>query len=152
MKNGKRLPAKFLTQVVARIHDTLGDKLVAVVLFGSYAKETARAGSDLDLLVIARALPRERDELLLYQFDDLVMETGIAVMPILMTPEELRRDMNVLGPLMFGLVTGYRIVWGQLPLLLKWEQFVRMHFRLSRKYDAWIIKNPSNLRLKPNLA
>lgn len=59
--------------------------------------------------------------------------------------------MKSLGPLMFGLVTGYQIVWGKLPLLTKWERFVKDRFRLSRKYDAWIIKDPTNLRLKPNL-
>ncbi len=152
-KNGKRLPNEFLDSVVARIHNTLGDNLVAVVLFGSYAKGAAHAASDLDLLVIARALPgsRARSELLLYAFDDLVMETGTTVMPILMTPDELRRDMEMLGPLMFGLVTGYQIIWGKLSLLPKWERFVRRRYRLSRKFDAWIIKNPSSLQPKPNL-
>jgi hypothetical protein len=152
MKNGKRLPAKFLTQVVARIHDTLGDNLVAVVLFGSYAKDAARAGSDLDLLVIARALPRERDELLLYQFDDLVMETGITVMPVLLTEQELRFAMETRSPLLYGVITGYRVVWGRLALLSQWEQFVRDHYRLSKKYHAWIIKDYTNPQPKPSLA
>lgn len=154
MKNERRLPAKFLAQVILRIRSTLGSNLVAIVLFGSYAKGTAHQASDVDLLVIARRLPRgrARDALLQNQFDDLVIETGISVMPILMTYDELRREIRHLGPLLFGVVTGYRIVWGKLPLLLKWEQFVRTHFRLSRKYDAWIIKHPSSLRLKPNWA
>lgn len=151
MKNGKRLPTDFLNQVILRIHNALGNDLVAIVLFGSYAKGTARTASDLDLLVIARALPRERDELLLYQFDDLVMETGIAVMPILMTERDLRFAMEMRSPLLYGLVTSYRVVWGKLPLLSKWECFVRKHYRLSEKYRAWIIKDHTNLQPKPNL-
>ncbi|MCX7838052.1 MAG: nucleotidyltransferase domain-containing protein [Anaerolineae bacterium] len=153
MKYRQHLPAEFLSQVIVRIRHTLGDNLVAIVLFGSYAKGTARRASDIDLLVVARQLPRgsQRDALLQDQFDDLVIETGISVMPILLTLTELRREMYRFGPLMFGLVTGYRIVWGKLPLLLKWERFVRANFRWSRKYDAWIIRNPSSLRLKPNL-
>jgi predicted nucleotidyltransferase len=152
-KNGKQLPKGFLVQVAARIRQRLGGNLVAIVLFGSYAKGSAREASDLDLLVVARMLPpsRERADLLTDAFDDLVIETGIAVMPILMTERELRLGMKSLGPLMFGLVTGYQIVWGKLPLLTKWERFVKDRFRLSRKYDAWIIKDPTNLRLKPNL-
>ena len=152
-RNGKRLPDAFLDTVIARIRNVLGENLVAIVLFGSYAKGIAREASDLDLLVVARVLPssRERDDLLLFAFDDLVMETGTTVMPILMTERALRRDMESFGPLMFGLVTGYRIVWGKLPLLLKWERFVKANFRLSKKYDAWIIKKPSSLQLKPNL-
>lgn len=154
MKNKRHLPTQFLAQVILRIRNTLGANLVAIVLFGSYAKGTARLASDLDLLVIARELPRghERDALLQDQFDDLVIETGISVMPILMTPNELQHEMRQFGPLMFGLVTGYRIVWGKLPLLLRWERFVRTHFRLSRKYDAWIIKHPTSLQQKPNWA
>jgi predicted nucleotidyltransferase len=154
MKNGKCLPAEFLNQVILRIRNILGDDLVAVVLFGSYAKSTARAGSDLDLLVIARALPRgrARAELLLYQFDDLVMETGITVMPVLLTEQELRFAMETRAPLLYGVVTGYRVVWGHLTLLPQWEQFVRDHYRLSKKYHAWIIKDYTNPQPKPNLA
>jgi predicted nucleotidyltransferase len=147
------LPGGFINTVVARIHQALGDNLVAIVLFGSYAKGTAREASDLDLLVVARTLPssREHDDLFLFAFDDFAIETGITVMPFLMTETVLRRDMESFGPLMFGLVTGYKIVWGKLPLLLKWERFVKTKFRLSRKYDAWIIKKPSSLQPKPNL-
>lgn len=152
-ENGKRLPAKFLETVVARIRATLGDNLVAIVLFGSYAKGIAREASDLDLLVIARALPRsrERSELLLFAFDDLIMETGTSVMPILMTEKELRFAMEVRSPLLYGVATGYRVVWGALPILPKWERFVRDHYRLSKKYHAWIIKDYTNPQPKPNL-
>ena len=38
----------------------LGDDLVSVVLFGSVAKGEARGGSDIDLLVVARNLPRSQ--------------------------------------------------------------------------------------------
>jgi len=38
----------------------LGDDLVSVVLFGSVAKGEARVDSDIDLLVIARNLPRSQ--------------------------------------------------------------------------------------------
>ncbi len=152
-KNGKRLPTQFLDTVVARIRATLGDNLIAIVLFGSYAKATAREASDLDLLVVARALPssRERSELLLFAFDDLVMETGTTVMPILMTEKELRFAMEVRSPLLYGVVTGYQVVWGALPILPKWEHFVRDHYRLSKKYHAWIIKDCTNPQPKPNL-
>jgi predicted nucleotidyltransferase len=153
-KKGRRLPDAFLDTVIARIRGVLGDNLIAMVLFGSYAKGTAREASDLDLLIVARALPgsRERDDLLIFAFQDLAIETGIAVMPILMTEKELRYAMAVRSPLLYGLVTGYQIVWGTLPLLPQWERFVRDHYRLSKKYDAWIIKDRTNPQPKPNLA
>ncbi len=36
---------------------TLGERLVSVVLFGSVARDEAAAGSDIDLLIVARDLP-----------------------------------------------------------------------------------------------
>jgi predicted nucleotidyltransferase len=149
----RKLPARFLDQVIARIHNALGGNLIAIVLFGSFAKGTAHYASDLDLLVIARALPssRKRDALLNDVFDDLIIETGIAVMPILMTERELRYAMQVRAPLLYGIITGYRVAWGALPVFSKWEHFVRDHYRLSRKYDAWIIKDRTHPQPIPNL-
>jgi predicted nucleotidyltransferase len=45
-------------QAVAVLRQNLGDKLVAVVLFGSRARDEALEDSDWDLLVIADQLPR----------------------------------------------------------------------------------------------
>ncbi len=46
----------------------LGPRLVSIVLFGSLARGDAAAGSDIDLLVVARGFPRRlsarREELL----------------------------------------------------------------------------------------
>ncbi|HEC35029.1 MAG TPA: nucleotidyltransferase domain-containing protein [Anaerolineae bacterium] len=46
-----------LAEVVAALKRGLGDRLVAVLLFGSRARGEADEGSDWDLLVIARELP-----------------------------------------------------------------------------------------------
>ena len=153
MKNTRQLPKGFLVQVTARIHKALGNDLVAIVMFGSQAQGTARQWSDLDLLVIARRLPRgrKRDELFLDAFDDLIMETGIAIMPILMTEKELRFGMEMRSPLLYGVARGYRVVWGNLPILLNWERFIRNHYRFSKRYAVWIIKDPTNPQPKPNL-
>ncbi|GIW42011.1 MAG: DNA polymerase [Candidatus Binatia bacterium] len=40
------------------LESTLGDRLVSVVLFGSVARGDARENSDIDLLIVARDLPR----------------------------------------------------------------------------------------------
>jgi uncharacterized protein len=44
-------------QYAEHLVSTLGDQLVAVVLFGSVARGDAGAGSDVDLLIVARDLP-----------------------------------------------------------------------------------------------
>jgi len=45
-------------QYAATAQEVLGDNLASVVLFGSVARGEARPGSDVDLLVICRELPR----------------------------------------------------------------------------------------------
>lgn len=52
--------ASIAGQAVAALHAGLGDRLVAVVLFGSRARGDARPDSDWDLLVIADGLPEKR--------------------------------------------------------------------------------------------
>jgi predicted nucleotidyltransferase len=44
-------------QYAGHLVTTLGDRLTAVVLFGSVARGDAVAGSDVDLLIVARDLP-----------------------------------------------------------------------------------------------
>ena len=46
-----------LSPVISALGDALGDRLIAVVLFGSRARAEADEASDWDLLLIARGLP-----------------------------------------------------------------------------------------------
>jgi predicted nucleotidyltransferase len=46
-----------LELLVERIHQTLGGRVVSVVLYGSVARGTARPGSDVDLLLVLRDVP-----------------------------------------------------------------------------------------------
>lgn len=45
-------------ETVSKLREGLGEDLVAVVLFGSRAREEAHEGSDWDVLVVARRLPK----------------------------------------------------------------------------------------------
>ena len=51
---------ELLTQVVTAIQAVYGDRLVSIVLYGSVARGTMRHDSDMDLLIVARDLPRGR--------------------------------------------------------------------------------------------
>lgn len=51
-----------LEKLVRRLEDRFGDDLVSVVLYGSVARGTATANSDVDLLVVCRRLPERSFE------------------------------------------------------------------------------------------
>jgi uncharacterized protein len=53
------LDQDILPQTVRALQTALGDRLVAIVLFGSRARGEASPESDWDLLVIAKALPQK---------------------------------------------------------------------------------------------
>lgn len=48
-----------LNPLTAALREQLGERLIAIVLFGSRARGEANAGSDWDLLLIANDLPRK---------------------------------------------------------------------------------------------
>lgn len=56
------LPDQFLNDIVGVFRVHLGSDLIAIVLYGSWARGESRPGSDVDLLLIARNLPRDRFE------------------------------------------------------------------------------------------
>ena len=82
----------YLTQSIEKRREALGDKLIGVVLYGSFARKEAREESDVDLFVIARELPERRyDRSILLQR----MVRGIKDAPpfslLGKTPEEFER-------------------------------------------------------------
>lgn len=56
------LPKQFLNDIVGVFKDHLGPDLIAIVLYGSWARGESRPGSDVDLLLIAHNLPPDRFE------------------------------------------------------------------------------------------
>lgn len=100
------------------LKEELGESLVAVVLFGSVAREEATFHSDIDLLVIASDLPEGRlaRQRCLEKSDDLLearlqalRRQGILtdVSPLLKTPQEAGR----ISPLYFDLLQDALILY-----------------------------------------
>ncbi|MEK7701689.1 MAG: nucleotidyltransferase domain-containing protein [candidate division NC10 bacterium] len=103
------LPAQLssgLRRYVEALDRRFGERLVSVVLFGSWARERARPDSDLDLLVVIRDLPSDRSERhhALYQLPREVSEAFAEVAsPIALTPEEAER----VKPYYLGMLSGH---------------------------------------------
>jgi predicted nucleotidyltransferase len=52
----------YVEALAERLRATVGDRLVSLVAYGSRARGTHRADSDLDVLIVIRDLPRGRSE------------------------------------------------------------------------------------------
>jgi hypothetical protein len=91
-----------LEELVKALHEKLGDDLVSVVVYGSVARGEARQDSDIDILVVARNLPKSRlaRQDLFIEVEEKIKDK-IAVVeqqgylvdfsPIILTPEEAEK-------------------------------------------------------------
>ena len=75
-------------QVVSALETGLGDRLVAIILFGSHARGEASAASDWDMLVIATGLPRRAFERHIALKRMLPTECRGAISLVAKTPDE----------------------------------------------------------------
>jgi uncharacterized protein len=73
-----------LDRFAATLRGELGDDVLAIRLFGSYARGTAGPDSDIDTLVIARTLDFARKKQILDVAGDLWIETGLLISPTVM--------------------------------------------------------------------
>lgn len=77
--------------IVQRLRETLGEKLISVALFGSYARGDYHPESDLDLLVIAEGLPAHPVERIQWLHHLVVPVAKKRVGFVAWTPEEFSR-------------------------------------------------------------
>ena len=82
--------------VVEALCQELGDRLLAVVLFGSRAREDARKTSDWDVLVIAEDLPEKLFARRLYLKQLLPLSCRGAVSILARTPSEFKASLPAL--------------------------------------------------------
>lgn len=98
-----------LHRYVELLRARFGDDLVSVVLFGSRARDEARAESDADILIVVRGLPLRRFERyrgfrgVARQVSEVFAE---AVAPVLLTPEEAEQ----VRPFYLGMLSGHVIL------------------------------------------
>lgn len=81
----------------------LGDRIALALVFGSVAKGDDRAGSDIDLLVVAQDLTLEQ---LFTQLAPAEKRLGRRINPTLYTPEEFRRRRQKKNPFLENVFSG----------------------------------------------
>lgn len=72
-----------LEELTRRLHDELGDNLLEIRLFGSYARGEARVDSDLDVLVVVNSLPLPVKERVLEVIADVSLEYDLVIGPVI---------------------------------------------------------------------
>jgi uncharacterized protein len=109
-----------LRRLLTGLRQHYGARLLSVAVFGSVARGTQREDSDIDFLIVARALPRGRtarvEEFLPVERDlegwlapvrpDLM---PVALSPVFKTPEEVEAG----SPLFLDLVEDARILYDE---------------------------------------
>jgi predicted nucleotidyltransferase len=118
-KDGERKPEaltdiqSLLAELLSRLQARFGGELVSVVVYGSYARAEADAGSDIDLLVVVPDLPPEwRD---LFAMEDELMRAGLdlgrRVDIRLVEPEAVSHAITWATPLMLEVYDAHRILF-----------------------------------------
>jgi predicted nucleotidyltransferase len=147
-----------LGQLLSEIRAHYGPRLVACVVFGSVGRGTPRYGSDVDLLLVVRDLPRGRsrrvEEFLPIETRmEPALETDqpgcppIALSPVFKTPSEVEAG----SPLFLDMVEDARILHDTDGFLASYLDRLRARLRQLgsrrvRRGNAWYWE------LKPDLA
>lgn len=140
---------ELLAKVLPAAQTFYGDRLVSVVVYGSVARGTMRHDSDVDVLIVARDLPRGRLNRVqeFEAVEDAVAEDvrraasrGITTVlaPILKTPEEVMAG----SPLFLDMVEDARVLYDRNGFFA--QQLARLRNRLAElgakrvwKGNAW---------------
>jgi hypothetical protein len=148
---------EILQALPAELHATYGPRLVACAVFGSVGRGTPRYGSDIDLLLVVRGLPRGRfkrvDEFLPVEARlEAALTVGepgypaIALSPVFKTPEEVEAG----SPLFFDMVEDAQILYDPEGFLAHYLDGLRARLRQLGARRLWR-GNAWYWELKPDL-
>jgi len=98
--------------MVQSLRDKFREQLVAVVIYGSHARGTARPRSDIDLLVVVRELPR--DWRAIHRLEDEWARHGRRFgrrfQVMLASPQDVEDSVECAAPLMLEIHGSYKII------------------------------------------
>ena len=102
-----------LNGMVQSLYEEFGEQLVAVVVYGSHARGTARPWSDVDLLVVVRALPRDWESI--HRLEDEWTRKGRRFgkrfQVMLASPEDAEDSVEWAAPLMLEIHNTHQVVF-----------------------------------------
>ena len=104
---------------------------MSVVLFGSQARGTANEHSDIDLLIITEDAPddwRQQREII----NKFRISKGLADLPvsiILKNPDVVKTSLEVIQPLLFGILKSYKVLYDPSNFFEMQAQTYQKHMR-----------------------
>lgn len=148
---------RILDRLVGELRDAYGRRLVACAVFGSVGRGTPRHDSDVDLLIVARDLPRGRlrrvEEFLPLEARlekelgaDSPGEEPVRLAPVFKTPEEVEAG----SPLFLDMVEDARILYDPEGLLAAHLERLRRRLAQLGARRIWL-GNAWYWDLKPDL-
>lgn len=132
-----------LDGMVQNLCEEFKGHLLAVVVYGSYARGTATPGSDIDLLVVVRGLPRDWENL--HRLEDEWMRKGRRLgkrfQVMLASPEDVEESVEGAAPLMLEIYNAHEVVFDRDDFFSNWitrmEHLMRKRGIRMRKPGVW---------------
>jgi predicted nucleotidyltransferase len=117
----KMIPSfkKLIDEVITRVEEELDANILSIVLFGSYAKGTARKESDVDLLFLTSEW-KESDRKIQAIVHTLEYKYGFSISPLIMVLKDFENSIREgsvaseiidFGLVLYGFETYYRILF-----------------------------------------
>ena len=102
-----------LNRMVENLYEEFKEQLMAVVVYGSHARGTATLGSDVDLLVVVRELPRDWE--FIHRLEDEWARRGRRLgkrfQVLLASPEDVEDSVEWAAPLMLEIYNTHEVVF-----------------------------------------
>ncbi len=136
-----------ISELETALKQKLNNDLLSVVLFGSFVKGNFTSTSDIDVLVICEAPPKDwraRDKMVLELTEDIEIKYGTPIHTTLVSKEEITPAIESVSPLMLEIYDANEIVYdkddffGQ--LLKSFEK--NIHLWQAKKIEKGIWKIP----------
>jgi predicted nucleotidyltransferase len=132
-----------LNSMMQSLHKEFRRRLVAVVVYGSHARGTAKLGSDVDLLVVVKGLPQDWESI--HHLEDEWMlkgrRFGKRFQVMLANPEDVEDSVEWAAPLMLEIYNAHEVVFDRNDFfrncLIRMGQLMKERGIRMRKTGVW---------------
>ena len=137
-----------LDSIIQNLHREFGEHLVSIVVYGSYAREAATRGSDVDLLVVVKALPRDWQSI--HHLEDGLMlngrQFGKRFQITLATPGDMSDSVEYAAPMMLEVHNAHKIILDRdgffKDCMERMEHIIEQRGIRMRKPGVWEVPEP----------